>query len=246
MRGLQYVFYNKKEAMSNKYNIIDYFFDIFITHKLMNDELHHNLCTELNELFITMLSTTEMMRIVDSNKYKDIFGYRNLTYNDIIDIIIFIGSEYYDILLHIIFTRKIIFSSGVIANIASSLNIKDDIIKFFSFYNDTEINNIICYDIYNSMIYNGEQYYKTTLILYCITYKNTALYEYIMHYSNINILSIFPLSTNNKRHTAQCLNIYNLYKPDIDIIYDHEKTVIFRRSLRYAWMTSCILLVPII
>ena len=215
----------------------------------MDDDTHIILCKEFVKIAnrTNTKSANDLLTIIDSNKYKDIFSYNNSSYQSNL-----IRSIYYmsnldhnivkDIITHIITTRKIANVNNVITIISYYLNTESNIAQFFSFYNNDEITDFVNYTSYDirctCFIHN--QHAKLTTIFLCVKIKNKLLFNYLLQYMATHNMSI--IINISYKFLSNCL--INMSQPCYHYYYvminDHEDTIIYWRSLRNAWIMSCI------
>ena len=213
----------------------------------MNDALHSELCRQfMNETW--QLSHKKIIKLVDTDKYIELFTYHNKTTgNDLLTKLY--NSNSVRVILYIVTSRRL----GTIANttqlfhsdlylILNCITKIAHITKFFSFYNDTEINNIITGDILDSSICHNNIFIINSLLFCYITCKDDLFFRYILDYvDRYNISVIVPTNNNRYNYKYKYSNLLSKYPYQMNLIADHEIIIIFRRSLRYAWITICLL-----
>ena len=118
----------------------------------MNDAIHYDLCKEFNALLNT-LSADELIALIDTEKYYNIFTYNNIT-NDII--ILHQNVKFaYNLMSNVITTRKIANIDNIVYYMIA-LNEINDIQLFFSIYTIMEIEQILNTEIYKKDIYHNK------------------------------------------------------------------------------------------
>ena len=89
--------------------------------------------------------------------------------------------------------------------------------------------------IYN---YNLQSNIQCIFIYRCLIYNNKVLFNYALNYMFAYSISTMIIDSNcDSQYSLSTLLYYNKY--DINLIEDHEKSIIFMRSLRGTWITAC-------
>ena len=207
-------------------------------------ELHGALCKEFCEMMKTY-STTDLIKAIDTEKFYNIFttfetDHKICSYYR--DVIIINSRSHHKFLLHVINTRKIAqFNYDLLDYAAFLLKDADNIIRFFSFYNDAEIIAIFTQSCDINCIYYDPLLtnIKYTFILKCIRQNNYTLFIYVLNRMNGYNLSCMHKSVQYcAAHSFSILikNKYHFYTS----LKAHEFDIIYQRSLRYAWINACV------
>ena len=215
-----------------------------------NDAIHHKLCKEFKHEW-TQLQITEdldllhnaLLSLIDSDKYRDVFIYYNKSYTH--NLLTFINTTchiyFKHILIHIITTRKIAQLNDELFIIARELNNDADVIKFFSFYSITEINDIIIFNILGEAFQYNKDSMKCNLIYHAVINNNESLFKYIITHAEMHNITLL-CGIHDKYIIIAFHTLYYLEKCKLDMIAEHDQSIIFRLSLRYTWLQSCLLL----
>ena len=199
----------------------------------MNDRLIDDFCTD-----VIYLSETERIKLLDTEKYYDMFMVECLIKN--------IRLTYYmtiRIINHVIYTRKIQpIYYDFFTNVMFLFGSIDDIKKIFSRYTETEIINIITYDISpgTNISINGTSYVNTILLYIIIPCNNILLIDYMLSY-----LIRYDIDLSQANLHNSCLH-YSIPSSDrrapyITRLNEHNDNMnIYKYSLRNTWISSCI------
>ena len=178
------------------------------------------------------------MQIIDSDKYKDIFTWHNKTYicDPLNDMCIYPILS--NITTYIITTRKIALNNidTILYTLFHNLRKLATITEFFSFYTASEIKIILNKNIDDATVFYNKCYIKNILIIICISHNNAVLFNYVFNYMSIHEMNILIFTPQ----TLLC-QYYSLQKHNpiaMQLIIDNETLLIFRRSLRYAWIMT--------
>ena len=209
--------------------------------------MHHALCTLLYSALIPMrknnISTTSIIAVIDTDTYYDIFNYYNTIHQ--INLFTFIRNNIIyssPVIRHIVTTRKVCFMDhNILYFLVLILTNGIDINKFFSFYDIKEINEMISTNIYGCAFYhnNQDRFINATMFFYCVALGNNALLKYIITHAEIHNVIILCTSTYTVETAAPGLILK--HKNKLDQIHEQDAAVKFRLSLRYAWITGCII-----
>ena len=206
----------------------------------MDDEKHNNLCDEFYKLLLSEFRYKEIMCLVDSDKYKDIFTWHNKTYTCDPIMILYDKMLLDGIITYIITTRKIAIQyiyNRLYNIITKFLHSNTHIKTYFSFYTASEITFIISEPIYGSSIVYKIKF-RYTLLFHCAINNNMKLFNYILNYICIHdISSIIP---SDMKVIYNYNTIYSINPNAFNLVNAHEELLIFKRSLRYCWITACI------
>ena len=141
------------------------------------------LYNELLEFIKSNISNEDFVKLIDLDRYKDIYLYPTEKLNNTLT------RKLPEATLHISITRKIhYFDCNILYIIATKLTQPTDIIKFFSYYDTAEIINIITMDIAAVPSYDT----KYTMLFYCMTYSNDELFIHILDYAKLFNMSLYP------------------------------------------------------
>ena len=195
-------------------------------------ELCEKLCviseTETKETLINAINS-ERMRPIFTDIHVNI-SYLNKLYNKLST----------DIIQHIITTRKIgIFSGILLVKIIQILKTDALIAQFFAFYTHEEIINIIEYDGsgFGQFKLNKKTYIYTTALQCLCGNINIRLFLYMIDYLEKYNL---PILIHCNKYNMNIL--FTIDDEHIIMINRHDKYIIFKRSLRAAWIYNCIML----
>ena len=113
--------------------------------------------------------------------------------------------------------------------------------KFFSFYNISECITLINVNIETGCIYHAKYgNIKFTLPMLCAINNNKKLFNFLINYMSEHCISTFIKSdiTYTKFHYDH----FNKYVKDnlLEILENKHEELIFRHSMRYLWIESCI------
>ena len=204
----------------------------------MDDEIHNSLCIDFKNKLSRGVMYNEIMQIIDSDKYKDIFTWHNKTYicDPLNDMCIYPILS--NITTYIITTRKIALNNidTILYTLFHNLRKLATITEFFSFYTASEIKIILNKNIDDATVFYNKCYIKNILIIICISHNNAVLFNYVFNYMSIHEMNILIFTPQ----TLLC-QYYSLQKHNpiaMQLIIDNETLLIFRRSLRYAWIMT--------
>ena len=206
----------------------------------MNDAVHYDLCEEFKKIFMKT-PTAQLMQLVDSEKYHMIFSWQNLTHKTELLELIYKYHGYFS--TYIITTRKIANLSELSYYIIRHLPDETAIDRFFSFYNKKEIMIILNRNFHNFSIYHDKYgYISYTLLITCIMYNKHKLYHYIMRIMKENDIQSFI------KFNGICGEISLFYYTEMKKcnklfteLEEYEDALLFKKSLRYRWIESCII-----
>ena len=193
--------------------------------------IYRELCEELHNK-----SYSDCITVINDERYIGIFNkvpsntYYLLQIYQLHDNAIF---------LYIATTRKISFHP-IIEYIILHLNTLINIKLFFSFYSHDEIEEFIRYTNKEVSLYNDKFILYSTVFI-CHRYENKDLFDFLMEYAGLYNISVIVMQQANFIYyaTYKDLFYYNTLL-DYNIIPNHEKAVLFSRSLRNCWIMSCI------
>jgi hypothetical protein len=205
----------------------------------MDDTIHYNLCEEFKKICIkTELS--KFIELIDSKKWHNIFTYNNKSYD--VRLLNYIHMYMcYEFIPYIITTRKCSNLNDLNYGIIAKLKETDDIAIFFSFYNNNEITQIINNNVRDKIIYHKKYgCIKYTSLIFFILQHNKILYQFMIKYAKDNDISLFIKSTLGGYALNYKFMLTFDYAHILADLEEHEEVLIFKKSLRYLWLSSCI------
>ena len=200
---------------------------------MIGDKLIADFCKDA-----AYLTETERIELLDTEKYYNLFMTERTSKTPGNKLTYYMTSGCIE---HVITTRKILplyytFFTYVIYLFKNHVSVT----KLFERYTKDEIINIITYDIlqYQLVNINGSYYIYTFLLYSMITY-NYVLFDYMLSYLVKYEIALPKIGVPNVAY------VYNLYSEDSRVsciaqLNYHEAELIYKRSLRNAWITSCI------
>ena len=192
------------------------------------------------------IMNTSFINLINKKKYYHIFSYdmqgTNIAQPLLHYIVTCISPK---ALMHVALSRKITnIGDRWITVIATELNTKFKCDKFFSFYNAVEVKRILIYNVYNEIMTYNNSYIKTTLLFQCLKSTNRVLFHYLLQYMDShNMSSMVSLCYNSTDHVEYSgIKLLQFCGLNTELIDDHESVVLYRRSLRNAWIISVIII----
>ena len=192
------------------------------------------LSQSCTKFFEAIRSASDPVTVITDEKYDTIFTYiwpKLGAENPVL--LMFTHLIPNNIMRIILIHRKMTKFSYRMYDTLSSIKNDADIMAFFSLYNHKEIMRIIMK--YDNCIFKGK-HIRDTFIIHCATCGNNVLVKFCLEYlREYNLSSI--IYTDAIRNPFQGTKLY-----DSGLLYEHEKMISFDYSLRYAWMTCCIII----
>ena len=188
---------------------------------------HKGLCYVIYNKIILCNYESQIIRIIDKDKYYNIFSYQispeEYDYHPLKNIYNHLSRNIID---HIIMTRKIIIYNEITKlTITDSLRTTESACQFFSRYTVPEIIVLLSGTCENAAIYYDGKYMRCALIFVCLYYTNIHKKTDPTGGTFISYATIV-----NKNHI------------NYDVIPKHEKSVVFGKSLRATWIMACIII----
>ena len=143
-----------------------------------------------------------------------------------------------DCFKHLVLSRKIAWQHRrILDKLMVSLIDETDITHFFSFYDRDEIIEMCKYDMgYNVLYsYNVNNIY-CTYIMYCMMMHHSFAKSLIKYCTDFNISAI-RIADSTKTYNKICIMDY---KNLLSKMNEHETALLYKCSLRNAWILQCI------
>ena len=155
--------------------------------------------------------------------------------------------QYYlnnDLLLDIGIKTKIANINNSMLNFfAVSLTNITSITQWFSFYTDEEMKEICEMTYYNYYMMHNDKNIKVILIYRALQAGNINLFNFLFDYMVDHSISAIIAEEKCQSYTCNYNDTMILLGKNPNIFYDHERHVIHNKSLRAAWITSCIIII---